>query len=165
MPIVGKLHTIAHSDDQAFIAGLYRDVLGREPDAEGVEQHLRQLHKGTPKHRLLIAALQTDEALGLFKHSPPEGRSGGDEPACVSLRRLFAHKHERFVQYLYRELLGREPDQPAYSGYVDSLNKGVPKSAVFARFVSSGEFETLLGLDKYAFAKRVLDQLILSFYR
>ncbi|MDF2713877.1 MAG: glycosyl transferase [Paenibacillus sp.] len=165
MNIAGKLHKIAQLEDQAFVAEAYRRILDREADEEGMAYHIRQLRKGTPKHRILITLLQTDEALGLFAHSAPPGQAPKSENVCTAIRRIFAMKHEPFVHSLYREVLCREPDQPAYAGYVDSLNRGTPKSALFKRFVSSGEFESLLGLDKYPFAKRVLDQLIIGFYK
>lgn len=164
MNIAAKLHKIVCLDDQAFIAEMYRRILDRDADEEGMAHHLRQLHKGTPKHRVLIAFLQSDEALGLFAHPPGAHDAESAESISSAIRRIFARKHEPFVHSLYREILCREPDQPAYGGYVDSLNRGSPKSAVFKRFVSSSEFEFLLGLDKYAFARRVLDQLIISFY-
>lgn len=165
MNIAGKLHKIAQLEDQAFVAEAYRRILDREADEEGMAHHLRQLRKGTPKHRILIALLQTDEALGVFSHSAPPEQASKPISVCTAIRRIFAMKHEPFVHSLYRELMCREPDQPAYAGYVDSLNRGTPRSAVFKRFVSSGEFESLLALDKYPFARRVLDQLIISFYK
>lgn len=165
MTIAAKLHKIVHLEDRAFVSELYRSLLEREADEEGMTQYVRELAKGTPKHRIVIQMLQTDEALGLYSHSSLAGKSesGGKVPGA--LRRIFAMKHEPFVHSLYRELLCREPDQPAYSGYVDALNRGRSKCSVFARFVSSSEFESLLALDKYAFTKRALDQLILSFYK
>lgn len=165
MNIAGKLHKIVQLEDRAFVSEMYRRVLDREPDEEGMAHRLRQLGKGTPKHRVLIEALQTDEALGLFAHSVTTGQDDKNGKASQAIRRVLTMKHEPFVHSLYRELLCREPDQPAYAGYVDALNRGRPKSAVFARFVSSSEFESLLGLDKYAFARRALDQLILGFYK
>jgi hypothetical protein len=163
--IAAKLHKIAQLEDRAFVSEMYRRVLDREPDEEGTAHRLRQLGRGTSKHRVLIEILQTDEALGLFAHSANAGQDDKNDKASHAIRRVFAMKHEPFVHSLYRELLCREPDQPAYAGYVDALNRGRPKSAVFARFVSSSEFESLLGLDKYSFARRALDQLILSFYK
>lgn len=165
MHIAAKLHKIICLEHEAFIAEMYRCLLDREADEEGMASQLRQLQKGTPKHRLLIACLQTDEALGLFMHPVQATEGESDAKISSAMRRIFARRHEPFVHSLYKELLCREPDQPAYAGYVESLNRGAPKSAVYKRFVSSGEFETLLGLDKYSFAKRVLDQLIISFYK
>ncbi|WP_158301581.1 DUF4214 domain-containing protein [Paenibacillus mesophilus] len=164
MNIAGKLHKIAQLEDEAFVTEAYRRILDREADEEGMAHHLRQLRKGASKHRILIALLQTDEALGLFAQSAPPRQGTKNDNVCNAVRRIFAMKHEPFVHSLYREVLCREPDQPAYAGYVDSLNRGTPRSAVFKRFVSSNEFESLLVLDKYPFARRVLDQLIVSFY-
>ncbi|RKN85306.1 DUF4214 domain-containing protein [Paenibacillus ginsengarvi] len=166
MNIAAKLHKIVLLEDREFISELYRSILDREVDEEGMKHHLRELGKGTPKHGIVIATLQADEALRLYAHSSLSGKAeNGGSKVSGALRRIFDMKHEPFVHSLYRDLLCREPDQPAYAGYVDSLNRGKSKFSVFARFVSSSEFESLLALDKYAFARRALDQLILSFYK
>lgn len=164
MNIAVKLHKIVHLEDRAFVSELFRSVLDREADDGEIAHHLRELARGTPKHRIAISVLQTDEALGLFAR-PAHNAQEKNGKISNALRRIFDMKHEPFVHSLYRELLCREPDQPSFAGYVDSLNRGRPKSAVFAKFASSAEFDSLLALDKYAFARRALDQLILSFYR
>ncbi|MEF3307216.1 DUF4214 domain-containing protein [Paenibacillus sp. GYB003] len=165
MNVAAKLHKIVQLEDRAFVTELYRSILDREANEDERAHYLRELGKGTPKHRIAIGFLQTDEAIGLFTHTDLAGKSSKSGKISDALRRIFAMKHEPFVHSLYRELLCREPDQPAYAGYVDSLSRGRPKSAVFARFVSSDEFRSLLALDKYGFARRALDQLILSFYK
>lgn len=165
MNIAAKLHKIVSLDNHLFLPEMYRRVLNREPDEEGLSQHSRQLAKGRPKHRIMIDFLQSDEALEWFSAPTSLERTEQEAPVYAMIQRVFARKPEPFVHSLYRELLCREPDQPAYSGYVERLHRGSSKASVFKQFVTSGEFESLLGLEPYPFAKRVLDQLILSFYQ
>jgi hypothetical protein len=164
LTITHQLHKIIHLDDQTFVTELYRRLLEREPDEGGYSNHVRMLQKGTPRHRLLISFLQSDEAVGLYSQSTPSIRSEASPTVCSSFRSVFAKKPELFVQCLYQELLCREPDPASYRGYVEDLRKGADKANVYIRFINSSEFEGLVRLDKYAFARRILDQLIHSFY-
>lgn len=56
----GSQTTQAAEADRGFVTGLYRDLLKREPDAEGLMSHLRGLELG----------MSRDELVDVFKRSP-----------------------------------------------------------------------------------------------
>lgn len=47
--------------DAEFVRGLYRDLLGREPDAEGMKAHLAGLARGARRDDILQVFLNSDE--------------------------------------------------------------------------------------------------------
>jgi hypothetical protein len=152
-------------DEQPFLEELYRSLLNREPDEQGLAHHSLALRQGTSKHQLLIAFLISDEALALYEQPPPKNKDDQSSMMYRELQRLFDRRADSFVSHLYREVLCREPDRDSYNGYLESLGRGRRRSSVFKRFVTSAEFESLMRMDKYTFTRHVLDQLILSFYK
>lgn len=50
-----------HLDDLGFAAGLYRNVLGRAPDAPGLAYWLDRLAGGTPRHEVLLHLSESAE--------------------------------------------------------------------------------------------------------
>ncbi|MFC3767217.1 DUF4214 domain-containing protein [Paenibacillus sp. GCM10012303] len=165
MSITRKLHRIVSLDEQPFLEELYRSLLNREPDEQGLAHHSLALRQGTSKHQLLIAFLTSDEALALYEQPPPKNKDDQSSMMYRELQRLFDRRADSFVSHLYREVLCREPDRDSYNGYLESLGRGRRRSSIFKRFVTSAEFESLMRMDKYTFTRHVLDQLILSFYK
>jgi len=49
--------------------------------------------------------------------------------------------NEEYVTILYRALLGRDPDQSGFQGYVSLLNQGVSRGQVLEWFIGSQEFQ------------------------
>lgn len=165
MSITRKLHKIVSLDEQPFLEELYRSLLNREPDEQGLAHHSRALRQGTSKHQLLVAFLTSDEALTLYEQPPQTIRDDQSPKVYRELQRLFDRRADSFVNHLYREVLCREPDGDSYNGYLKSLGRGRRKSSVFKRFVTSAEFESLIRMDKYTFTRHVLEKLILGFYK
>jgi hypothetical protein len=50
-------------DNPAFVRGLYRTVLGREPDAIGMGGHVASLNAGASRYRMALSFLESPEAL------------------------------------------------------------------------------------------------------
>lgn len=57
---LGKMPSASAAGDAAFVTSLYRDLLGREPDPEGMRSHLRGLENG----------MSRDEIKNVFLNSP-----------------------------------------------------------------------------------------------
>lgn len=164
MNIAHQLYHILQLNHGEFVVELYRRLLDREPDEGGAASHLRHLQAGAAKYDVMLTFLLSDEAFALFARTPPYNRDGKAK-LCRDLQRLFAKDAESFVRALFRQLFSRVPDADTYARYMDALGRGQPKSFVFAAVVSSAELRHLLGMDKFSFARRTLDQLILSFYK
>jgi len=95
---------------------LYREVLGRAPEPGGQSYWLRQLAGGRTLESVAAAFHGSDERYA---------RVGGTPGA--------------FVDALYRELLGREPDAGGRRAWVDRLRGGMSRTDVAASFYGSVE--------------------------
>jgi len=95
---------------------LYRDVLGRAPEPGGEAYWLRQLAGGRTLESVAAAFHGSDERYA---------RVGGTPPA--------------FVDALYRQLLGREPDPDGRRAWLDRLAAGMTRTDVAASFYGSVE--------------------------
>ncbi|MGO9605635.1 MAG: glycosyltransferase [Candidatus Binataceae bacterium] len=59
----GALHRLWQAPDEDFVTGLYRYILGREPDIAGHRKHLKDLRSGVDRLALLDAFLESEEFL------------------------------------------------------------------------------------------------------
>lgn len=79
---LGKMPSASAAGDAAFVTSLYRDLLGREPDAEGMKSHLRGLENGMSRDEIKNVFLNSPEFLNrvrdAFNHlaSHPEQGTG-----------------------------------------------------------------------------------------
>ncbi|MCL2425564.1 MAG: Ig-like domain-containing protein [Oscillospiraceae bacterium] len=105
---------------RAFVTRLFRLVLQREPDADGLNGWTNQL--------VTRQNTGADVAYGFF--FSPEMRS----------RNL---SNEQFVTILYNTLMGREPDPHGFAAWVGQLNGGESWYNVFVGFVMSAEFDRI----------------------
>ncbi len=99
-----------------FVTKLYRDYLGREPDTGGLAfwtSKLRQSEFTAPQLR------------DTFLNSAELAQK-------VS--------NQAFVNTLYGQILRRTADAGGLQAWVNSLNNGVPRSAVTNTFLNSGEY-------------------------
>ncbi len=63
---------IASASDEAFVAGLYREVLMREPDHEGLSGKLDLLRSGVTRRTILRGFLASDERLEMMMNRIPQ---------------------------------------------------------------------------------------------
>jgi hypothetical protein len=64
--IILKLQQLFQKENEAFVAEAYREFLDREPDPQGLRQHVRALRAGIPKIAVIAAIVQSDEANRLY---------------------------------------------------------------------------------------------------
>jgi hypothetical protein len=106
----------------AFVAGLYADVLGRAPDAEGLAGWTGFLHQHCNSNGFTVVAD------GFFDSS--EFRTS--RPFTLP----------DLVRALYRTLLAREPEPAELTGWVDVFRQ--ERRELASDFVGSAEFQSLL---------------------
>jgi hypothetical protein len=98
-------------------------VLGRPVDGQGFEDRKRALERDTPVGNVLAALLQSEE-LG-------------------ARHRVSTMSDADYVRWLYRRLLGREPDGDGLASYTSALATGAMRRAdVLASLVGSAELRT-----------------------
>ena len=101
-PIAADIDELLALDDVGFIDCAYKTLLGRVPDAGGLDHHLRLVRSGASKLRILAA-------LSLS----PEGRTR--TPSLLGLRRAIRQyrlARGRFTGWWYRPFAQVEGDSP-----------------------------------------------------
>ncbi len=147
----------------AYIAGLYRSLLGRDADAAGLAWWVGQLNGGTSRNQIVQGFLNSPEHRGqevdvyyqtfLHRTADPAGRTfwvnqflGGADEADVLQGFLTSGEFQAahtdvnlFVQDMYLDLLGRTPDAAGSAYWLGLLSTGAKREDVVAGFVRSGE--------------------------
>lgn len=106
----------------AFVARLYKNVLDRTYDVDGLNDWCKRLLTHTESAR--------EVATNGFFHSAE-----------------FANRNvtdEQFVKLLYRTFLNREYDQNGYEDWLNQLKKGASRDKVIRGFADSAEFYELM---------------------
>jgi len=102
---------------RAFVARLYRTVLGREPDAAGLSLWTNELLNGATGAQIVYNFVFSREMYN---------RNLGSE---------------QFVEVLYNAMLGRSPDAGGRAHWINQLQIGVSRYNVFVGFVNTNEFD------------------------
>ncbi len=103
---------------QTFASHLYRSVLGREPDAEGLRSFTEALASGR---------MSPNEIIRQFFNSPEYLQRGHDE--------------EAFLTTAYRAVLQRDPDPGGKSTFLARLKSGeMSREEVLAALLNSQEY-------------------------
>lgn len=106
----------------AFVARLYKNVLDRTYDVDGLNDWCKRLLTHTESAR--------EVATNGFFHSAE-----------------FANRNvtdEQFVKLLYRTFLNREYDQSGYEDWLNQLKKGASRDKVIRGFAGSAEFYEMM---------------------
>lgn len=105
---------------QEFVERMYREVLNRESDPEGLQNWTNALLSGDSK--------ASDIVLGFF---------GSDEYKNKK------KSNEELVTDFYGAMLGREPDAAGYTDWKEKMDAGMTYYTLAAGFVGSTEFQNL----------------------
>ncbi len=175
--------TAGQSANVLFVGGLYRDILGRQPDTAGLNFWVSQLQAGMSQAAVAQGFLHSTEHLSAevtsyyqtFLNRAPDAaglafwiadlQGGGTEQQVVSgiaSSREFLSLHNSntlFVNALYAELLGRTGDTAGIAFWTGQLNSGALTDAqVVSGFLNAREGQQQVVDNFYvAFLGRVAD--------
>jgi hypothetical protein len=106
-----------HQDKlRTYIMRLYREVLGRAPDAAGLAMWATGNHTGSEMARGFVLSQEFSKR---------------------------AFSDEQFVTMLYRALLNRVPDSGGFDFWLANLQSGMSRDRVLESFIGSAEFAKL----------------------
>lgn len=121
---------VAYADQLVWIAGLYRQVLGRQADVAGIQYWAGQVEEGRDAGDVALCFLDSGEA-GM-------ALSFGDASATL--------------EAFYQGLLGRAADAPGQAYWLDRLDDGLSLHDLAAGFMGSGEMQAQnLGANEWNF--------------
>ncbi len=153
-----------------FVTQQYRDMLGREPDVEGLAFWTERLEQGLGPATLVAAFVDSPEFaqsrlpvarlyLAALGRMPEEDgwaywsdvRSGGVPLADLAVSfintpegrlRLGSDDPDELIDALYRNVLDRTPDADGLAYWKSRLDSGVSRAEVVVSFAESEEFRT-----------------------
>ncbi|MGF6347215.1 Ca2+-binding RTX toxin-like protein [Variovorax sp. W2I14] len=135
--------TYAGLDNTQFVTRLYQNVLGRAPDAGGLESWLRSLNAGASRAEIMLGFSDSGE----FRNS-----TSRDVDAFMTSK--FSSDHQGDVYRLYKATLNREPDGMGFVNWMNLLDtEATTVETVAQGFINSSEFQKTYGsLDNTQFA-------------
>ncbi len=104
---------------EEFITQLYSSILGRLPDAEGMEHWKGQMRNG---------ATAADLVMGFFNSQEMQNRN---------------LNNSQYLEYAYTAILGRNPDAEGKAYWVAELEAGCTRNCILVGFVDSIEFSNM----------------------
>lgn len=156
--------TAVQSADELYVTSVYRDLLGRAPDAEGLTHWVAALRAGTPRPAVALSITSSDEyrtslivdAYDTFLTRSPEPAG---QAAWLELMRAgmtidaletgFASSDEAYlrasssagqwVAWLYSSMLGRSASSSEIGWWVQMMGAGMSRSDVSRGFLLSDE--------------------------
>jgi hypothetical protein len=175
--------TIRSTPNEAFVTALYRDVLGRLPDAAGFSFWVQQLQAGAARATLAMAfevsaeyrGLEVDQFYGTFLNRPADvgGRalwvnallSGVSEAdvvvAFVTSAEYTANHRDNasYVNGLYQDVLGHPADPAGAAFWQGQLQRGLQSRGQVALSLLSSTEAYFQAIDSYysAFLGRPAD--------
>ncbi|TXN60553.1 DUF4214 domain-containing protein, partial [Methylobacterium sp. WL6] len=112
-------HDVSSPAGEAY--ALYDGLLGRTPDAPGLEGWANALTHGASLHDVSLSFLASEEFTAKYGGAYTTGSD------------------DAFVQYLYHEALGRDPDAQGEASWVSFLASGESRADVAFEFALSPE--------------------------
>jgi hypothetical protein len=117
------------AEDREFIDSLYRSILNREPDRDGMKHWMEALRRGATREEIYAGFFESTEYAGMAKNN------------------------QGYVIDLYEAILGHDPEKSALNYWIISLNQGLSRKEVMNRIFQSAEYKNLVaGCD--VFVKR-----------
>jgi SAM-dependent methyltransferase len=145
----GSTTHLSAVEARELIADLYRQILGREPDAEGWDHYSAELLRGSPVSQIVKAFATSDEAQErrVRVTRALEEASGVGKSAPL----LPEAEARELVADLYRLFLGREPDAQGWDHYSSELMHGSPAVQIVKTFAYSDEARERRKNETFAF--------------
>ncbi|MBN9889850.1 DUF4214 domain-containing protein [Salipiger abyssi] len=139
-------------DNEGFVTLLYRNVLDRDPDAQGLGNWTARLDDGMSRAQVVRGFAQSGE---FTDSTAADARAFGEASSQAGW--------SDDVYRLYRATLDRDPDLRGFTNWTGRLAEGADPESVTDSFVRSPEFQATYGaLDNEGFVtllyRNVLDR-------
>jgi len=118
--------------NEQYVDSLYRGLLGCEPDSKNRKTWLNRIKAGWPREDVLAGFIKSAKFTNLCKQAGVV--RGTYKPPPGGMERVF-------VMRLYREALGREPDQAYLKTWVDRMLAGRKGASVANSFIFGNEMK------------------------
>lgn len=113
--LASSLASVTSSPVSTYVTAVYQDLLGRTPDAAGLQAWTTMLSAGTPRVTVANAITYSDEYRG------------------------------RLISESYQAYLGRGPDPTGHRNWIDAMRYGLTIQQMEAGFLASDEYYAKAG--------------------
>jgi hypothetical protein len=135
-------------DDGQFVTLLYNNVLGRDPDASGLQNWLDYIRSGHSRAEVVIGFSESAEHVASTAPEIQQGLWVGNPNAARVAR-------------LYDTVLDRLPDQGGLTTWAMAMQAGKSLQTVADGFVASSEFQAKYGtLDNGQFVQQLYQNVL-----
>ena len=144
-------NTFSDLDNQGFVEQLFRNVLDREGDAQGIEAFTNELDVGRSRASVVVE----------FANSPEFVQVTALSSAAFATN-VIINPAEGQVFRIYQAVLLRDPDEAGFTAFTNSIQAGVlTVEEITAEFVASEEFQITYGdLDNAAFVELLFTNVL-----
>ena len=116
--------------DEALVVNLYREALGREPDAAGLAYHIGTLRDGLDRAQVIVNFVASPEAARIFE---------AENLAGVWV----ADSRKTLVGMAYDAVFDRPPEQEGLDYWTGRLAQGIDVRTLVEAIAGSAEFQAL----------------------
>ena len=144
--------TFGSLDNRGFVEQLFRNVLDREGDAQGVTNFTNALNsENLTRAEVVLEFANSPEFLQLLT-----------VPSASFATNVIIHPAEGQVFRIFQAVFNREPDAGGFTNFVNSIQAGVlTAEEITAEFVESPEFQATFGdLDDTAFIELLFTNVL-----
>lgn len=161
-PKIKSLSQLLALHDYAFVQVAFERLLGRDPDSDGSDFYLEQIRIGSSKLGILAQLHYCDEAknrrenvcewyaaiasydgnsieINRITNVSVTPRASHTVSAAPPLTEFLTCPLREFVVVVFRNILGRNPDEPSLEFYVKRMEDGVSRLVVLAEVSKSEE--------------------------
>ncbi len=110
-----RLNTL---NNEAYVQAVYRYIMGREADADGLLNWLNAMGAGMTREMIFFGLRMSDEGR---RHNTPISDFDMKE---ISLEQLMSYDGELFIEAVYLALIGRNADESGKGTYLNAMAAG-----------------------------------------
>lgn len=128
--IIVILNKMLRLQNEQYVVELYKQLLDREPDNEGLRHYVNLLSSGVTKIKIFEMILESKEAMEIYQQ-PLGPILRNNNSIAHTVRKLFTFNKEQFIINTYMQLLSRKPSLQELALCLSNLT--TPKTQEFLK--------------------------------
>lgn len=138
-------------ENSQFVKELYREILNREYDQQGFQDHVEKLKKGTEKEVILSSFFKSKELIVKLNNSfrnPLYEKKNNNSTIFGRLHQIMKKKGKHFLDGVFLELLNRKPNKKEYYSFSYSAKgSNKDKRDIVIHIITSREFNSKIKIN------------------
>jgi len=128
MKVYELLNSAFRLEPEAFVDTLYRQILNRPAEPDGLRHHVHRLTLGDTRMNVLSGIVGSLEASTLFRKAvAPTSQKSNETVADHVSSWLRLTDDYTFLRTVYAEVLGRQPEEEGSAAWMHAMRSGVER--------------------------------------